>query len=61
MKRCVKDIKFLHTFEYEGELWYRGLEEGSFIHCNSVAEDEKGFAKKQMSLPKETKVNINYF
>lgn len=61
MKRCVKDIKFLQTFIYEGEMWYRGIEDDKFVNCNSVAEDEMGFAKKHITLPKDTKVEVNYF
>ena len=61
MKRAVKDIKFLQTFIYEGEMWYRGYEDKKFISCFSVREDNKGFAEKQMSLLKDTKVEVSYF
>jgi len=61
MKRCVKDISFLQTFEYEGETWYRGYEDKDCISCFTVAEDEKGFAKRRTMLKKDTKVEINYF
>lgn len=61
MKRAVKDISFLQTFEYEGKLWYRGYEDEKFISCFTVKEDEKGYAKERMSLLKDTKVDVSYF
>lgn len=61
MKRAVKDIRFLQTFEYEGEHWYRGYEDEKFISCFSVKEDDKGFAEKNISLLKDTKVDVSYF
>lgn len=61
MKRPIKDISFLQTFEYDGKMWYRGYEDEKFISCFSVKEDEKGFAKECMSLLKDTKVDVSYF
>lgn len=31
MKRPIKDISFLQTFEYDSKLWYRGYEDKKFI------------------------------
>ena len=61
MKRAVKDISFLQTFEYDGKMWYRGYEDKKFISCFTVKEDENGFAVECVSLLKDTKVDVSYF